>query len=219
MQCATENGIFIGSDGSRNCDIDILFNDDTTHRTVFHGWANTIFAIRRSDETGFLYAFTKVDSSVNAKNGAGYNYIFPPNSVFDAPNLWDAINEWKTHISQAQYDEWYNYYQSVIETYPDDAIRPQHCAILVSRDGGTHWEVLKSFTLGINSNTGNTYIDGFWTTGYFFNGECLTGRVANGTVTRPLVISEGKHKYVSGGCDLDGEIFVRTNSSTVVTVL
>ena len=216
---ATEFGILIGSDSARNCEIDILFNDDTTHSKVFSGWANTVFALRRSDVTGFIYAFTKVDSSVNAKNGSGYDYYFPPNSVFDAPDLWTAINEWKTHITTAQYNEWYAYYQSVVDTYPDDAVRPMHSSILVSRNGGQSWEVLKAFELGINTNNGETYIDGFWTTGYFLNGECLTGRRSDGEAVKPIVISEGKHKYVATGCNLDGEIFVRTNTSSVVTAL
>lgn len=215
---ATENGIFIGSDGERYCEIDWLHNDDYTHETVFSGWANTVFAIRRSDVTGLLYAFTKVDSSVNAKNSGGYDYKYPPTSVFSAPDVWEAIAEWKNHISQAQYDDWYQYYQDTVDNFPDDAIRPRHAAILVSRDGGKHWEVLISFEIGVNPN-GNNYIDGFWTTGYFRNGECLTGKVSNTTIVNPIIISEGKHKYITGGCDLSGEIFVRTNTNSTVEVL
>lgn len=215
---ATEHGIFIGSDGERYCEIDWLHNDDYTHETVFSGWANTVFAIRRSDVTGLFYAFTKVDSSVNAKNSAGYDYKYPPTSVFSASDVWEAIAEWKTHISQGQYDDWYQYYQDTVDDFPDDAIRPRHAAILVSRDGGKNWDVLTAFDLGVNPN-GNNYIDGFWTTGYFRNGECLTGKVSNTTIVKPIIISEGKHKYITGGCDLSGEIFVRTNSSNTVEVL
>jgi hypothetical protein len=216
---ATEYGIFIGSDGARQCEIDWLCNDDMTHNTVFSGWANTVFAIRRSDITGFLYAYTKVDSSVNAKNNDGYTTYYPPNSVFEANDLWAAIEEWKTHISNTQYLNWHAYYESTKDAYPNDCIRPRHSAILVSRDGGKKWEVLKSFELAINPDTGNTRIDGFWATGQFINGECLTGRISGGNVTNPIVISEGKHNYVENGCNLDGEILVRTNLTSVVQTL
>lgn len=207
--CATPFGVLIGSDSAYNCEIDILFNDDATHKTVFSGWANTIFAIRRSDLTGFLYAFTKVDSSVNADS------VFPPvTAITDS----SALETWK-NTSGHNVSAWTKYYNSVIDKYHEDAVRPQHCAILVSRDGGARWEVLKKWSLTVNANNGNNYIDGFWTTGFFKNGECLTGRMESNAFVNPIVISEGKHKYVSGGCDLDGEIFIRTNSSPVVTVL
>lgn len=202
----TPYGILIGSDGAYNCEMDFLYNDDVTHDTVFSGWANTVFAIRCSDVTGILYAFTKIDSSVNDTN------YFPPASVLDLSDPWTGINEWKTTVSTGVYNQWKAYYDSAIERYPEDAIRPSHYAILVSRNGGKNWEVLKRF------ESVSTLANGFWTTGYFKNGECLTGRY-DGGVVNPLVISEGKHKYVSGGCDLDGEIFVRTNAETVVNVI
>lgn len=207
--CATPYGILIGSDGAYNCEIDILYNDDTTHKTVFSGWANTVFAIRRSDMTGIVYAFTKVDSSVNAEQ------YFPPLSAITDES---ALNTWKSG-SGHNVTSWTEYYNSIIDQYPNDAIRPQHCAILVSRDGGGCWDVLKKYELGINTSNNTTYIDGFWTTGFFKNGECLTGRFENNAFVNPVVISEGKHKYVSGGCDLEGEIFVRTNQSAIVEVV
>lgn len=205
----TEYGLLIGSDNAYNVQIDLLLNDDKTHKTVFFGWANTVFAIRRSDITGIVYAFTKVDSSVNAE------YAYPPYSAITSQA---DLNTWKTtsghHVSR-----WQQYYDSIIDEYPEDAIRPCHYGIIVSRDGGLHWDVLKRFPLQQNPSTGNTYIDGFWTTGQFLNGECLTGKMEEGGYSNPVIISEGKHKYVADGCDLDGEIFVRTNASSIVELL
>ena len=207
--CATPYGILIGSDGAYNCEIDFLLNDDKTHNTVFSGWANTVFAIRRSDITGFVYAFTKVDSSVNTAS-----YYPPQEAVTDA----SVLDTW---LNGSGHDvvSWRKYYNSVINKYPEDAIRPQHCAILISRDGGIHWDVLIKYELTIKASNNTTQIDGFWTTGFFKNGECLTGRMEAFTFMNPIIISEGKHKYVSGGCDLNGEIFIRTNSSSIVEVL
>ena len=200
----TEFGIFVGSDGAYNCKIDILENDDKTHRNVFKGWANTVFAIRKSDLSGMLYAFTKIDSSVNSTN------YFPPVEALTDP---DVIDTWHEDVGDNIYNTWKSYHDSVVGTYPDDAIRPQHYAILVSRDGGNYWEPLKRFT------SSSEQANGFWTTGYFLNGECLTGRMINRQMVKPLVISEGKHRYVSGGCDLSGEIFVKTNNSATVEVI
>jgi len=102
----------------------------------------------------------------------------------------------------------------MINSYPDDAIIPTHYAILVSKNGGDKFEVLKKFSSTASGP------DGFWTVGQFINGELLVGYyTTDGGYKNPIIISEGKHKYVSGGCDLSGEIFVRTNSSNIVTVL
>lgn len=205
---ATQFGILIGSDGAYNCDIDLLYPDDTTHKKVFRGWANTVFAIRISDLTGFIYAFTKIDSSVNSTS------YFPPVTVLDGTT---TIEEWRATVTEGQYLNWKNYHDSVVDDYPTDAIRPQHYSILISRDGGESWEPLKRFSCL------STGANGLWTTGYFKNGECLTGRMERngGTITimNPVVISEGKHRYVSGGCDLSGEILVRTNTSQTVPVI
>lgn len=201
---ATEYGIFIGSDGAYNCDIDILYPDDTTHKKVYRGWANTVFAIRQSDVTGILYAFTKIDSSVNSLA------YYPPVAALTDP---DEITAWLASEDATHKADWQAYYNSVIDIYPDDAIRPQHYSIIASRDGGMTWSPVKVFSCV------STAANGCWTTGFFINGECLTGRMENGASIKPVVISEGKHKYVSGGCDLDGEIFVRTNQSAVVEVI
>lgn len=211
---ATRNGLLIGSDGAYNCEIDLLYNDDTTHETVFSGWANTVFAIRRSDLTGFVYAFTKIDSSVTSEQ------YMPPYGVFHGTKSLEAwkAGDYTSGVAPAHLAEWEAYNASVANKYPDDALRPQHFAILISRDGGLRWEVLKA----IPCDSRAAY--GIWTIGQFRNGECLcgvyTGKYVGSTfvtgVTNPMVISEGKHKYVSGGCDLDGEIFVRTNPSSIV---
>lgn len=199
---AINQGILVGSDGAYNCDIDLLLNDDKTFVKVFRGWASTVFAIRKSDLTGMIYAFCKIDSSVNALN------YYPP---IDAISEESALQSWKGSQSAEVVEKWQNYYDSVIDTYPEDAIRPQHCAILVSRDNGITWNILYKIKCG------SAGAWGFWTTGYFFNGECLTGYLDNTkTFSNPLVISEGKKKYTTDGIELEGEVLIRTNESTTV---
>jgi hypothetical protein len=201
---ATPYGIFIGSDGAYNCDIDLLYNDDVTHQRMYRGIAGTVFALRVSDLTGFLYAFTKIDSSVNSES------YYPPATVLDGTT---TIEQWEDSVSAAVYNNWLAYHDSVYDDYPDDSIRPQHYTIIISRNGGRTWEPLKRF------DCSSTYPNGFWTTGYFKNGECLTGRIEDGGILNPVIISEGKHKYVASGCDLSGEILIRTNDSNTVGVL
>jgi hypothetical protein len=200
---ATEQGVFIGSDGTL-LRIDWLHNDDVTVENVFKGWGNTVFAIRQSDISGMLYAFTKIDSSVNNTD------IWPPATVLDGTT---TIEEWRATITTGQYNSWLNNYNEVYPKYPDDAVRPQHYAILVSRNGGKDWEVLEYISCA------STSANGFWCTGQFFNGELLSGRQEDGEILRPMVVSEGRHKYVSGGCDLSGDVFVRLNSSATVSVI
>ena len=199
---ATEYGVFIGSDGTL-LRIDWLHNDDSTHETVFKGWGNTVFAIRRSDVTGILYAFTKIDSSVNNTN------IWPPATVLTGET---TIEEWRQSVSAGSYNTWLKNYNEVLPDFPDDATRPQHYGILVSRDGGQHWEVL-DYVL-----TNSTAANGFWCTGQFFNGECLTGQQADYDILHPKIISEGRKKYTASGIDLDGDVFVRTNTSSILAI-
>ena len=206
--CATKDGVFVGSDGTM-LRIDWLHNDDKTHETVFKGWANTIFAIRQSDITGFLYAFTKIDSSVNQ--------LFPPVEAIDDAT---ALVQWNESVSAATVVNWTKNYNEIINTFPEDAIRPQHYGILISRDGGVTWDVLryiKSDSLGA---------DGYWCIGDFYNGEVLASAqvqrdldgVITPTIKPPTIISEGKHRYVSGGCDLSGEIYSKTNTSPITEI-
>lgn len=210
---ATENGILIGSDNTRYADIDILFSDDVTHKRVFRGWANTVFAIRRSDVTGFIYAFTKIDTSVNN------SVYYPPTTVLSAADPWDVVNAWRETINnEVRYNAWLNYYNSTKDVYPEDAFIPTHYGIIVSRDGGRTWDVLKTFEATLNTQTGQMFTDGCLSTGYFKNGECLTGRTKQGSFVNPTAISEGKHKYTANGIDLSGEILARTNTSNYVTV-
>ena len=207
----TENGLLIGSDDAYNCDIDLLENDDITHHKVFRGWANTIFAIRQSDKTGYIYAFTKIDSSVSSQN------YYPPLSAFVKSNkvdLWSAIKTWKNSVSDTVWKNWKNYHDSICDTYPDDSIIPTHYGILVSKDGGFTWEILKRFDVAQFPKA-----FGFWTTGYFRNGQCLTGVYNDNGYDKPLVISECKHNYTEGGIDITGEIFSKTNTSNIATVL
>ena len=203
-------GILIGSDGAYNCALNLLYPDDKTYKTVYVGWANTVFAIRRSDETGFIYAFCKIDSS------ALYQKYYPPYSVLSLSGAEQeaAIQAWRTSDANPLYSKWLAYHESVKDIFPDDAIIPTHYAILVSRDGGKSFEILKKF------NSPASDPDGFWTTGFAMNGEILTGHyVSTQGWVYPIVISEGKHKYVSGGCDFSGEIFIRTNSSATASIL
>ena len=90
--------------------------------------------------------------------------------------------------------------------------------IMMSRDDGLTWEII------YKEKATNNYSDGFWTAGYFRNGECIVGRVlASSSNTRdfvkPLVISEGRHNYTSNGIDCAGDIFIVTNTSNFVEAL
>lgn len=199
--CATPYGIFIGSDNAYNCDIDVLYNDDVTHERVFRGWANTVFAIRCSDTTGFLYAFTKIDSSVNSTS-----YYPPVGALTDVA----VIDSWRAEVGDTIYNKWKAYHDSIVGEYPEDSVRPQHYGIIVSTDGGKNWKPLIRF------NSSSESANGLWTTGFFKNGECVSGRMEDHTSIKPVVISEGKHKYVSDGCDLSGEIFIRMNALSTV---
>lgn len=203
----TPYGIIVGSDGAYNCDIDILFNDEITHSKVFRMWANTVFATRVSDVTGIIYAFTKIDTSVNDTN------YYPPASVLDLPDPWTGIAAWHASVTDKVYNAWYEYYQSVVDKYPEDAIRPQHYAILYSTNGGMNWDTLKIF------DSVSTEPNGVWCASEFKNGECLCGVHTSNGWDYPIIISEGKHKYISDGCDLSGEILIRTNTNAIVTPL
>lgn len=202
---AVEDGMIIGSDSAYNCIMSKLYADDKTIKTNGKIWANTVFGIRQSDVTGWIYAFCKIDSSV------GSTSYYPPISALTDPN---ALNQWKSSAPKYTLDAWIEYSNSISSIYPQDAIRPQHCAILISKDNGETWQVLWKYKTG----SGAGY--GFITVGQFKNGECLAGWTAARNeydFMQPVVISEGQHKYVSGGIELDGNIFVRTCRSTKVT--
>lgn len=210
MLVLPDSSILVGSDGAYNCAINIIYPDEKHYETVYHGWANTVFALRRSDLTGFIYAFCKIDSSALSQK------YFPPYSVLSLSGAEQeaAIQAWRVSDANPVYTRWKDYHDSVKNWYPEDCIIPTHYAILVSRNGGRWFEVLKKY------DSAESGPDGFWTVGQFINGEILAGHYkTDGGYVNPIIISEGKHKYVEGGCDLDGEIFIRTNSSDVAEVL
>ena len=201
---AVSDGIIIGSDSAYDALVSKLYSDDKTIRTVGRIWANTIFSLRRSDITGWIYAFTEIDSAVN-----NLNYYPPIDALTDV----DTLNTWIAS-SPTYLSKWQAYNQRMQNIFPDDAIRPQHCSILVSKDCGESWEILYAPYIG------SVVAGGFRTTGQFRNGECLTGFYANVggalKVVRPKIISEGKHSYSPSGIDLSGEIFIRCNTSNFV---
>jgi len=69
------SGILIGSDGAYECALTIVYFDVNDIQSSYIGWANTVFALRRSDITGFIYAFCKIDSSALSQK------YYPPYSV------------------------------------------------------------------------------------------------------------------------------------------
>lgn len=207
---ATPKGMIVGSDNAYNVQIDILCNDDVTHKTLYKGWANTVFAMRKSDITGFIYAFTKIDSSVNVTS------YYPPSTILSAETpeeIAEILATWRTAVGNTIYNKWLKYHNSVVDTFPDDCYLPTHYGILVSRDGGDTWEILFRIKASPNS------APGFRTGGRFVNGECAGGIYAGWEWKNPIAISEGKHKYVEGGCDFEGEILIRTNTSSIAPLL
>ena len=151
------SGFLVGSDSAYNCFIEKIDNNDKNHKRVYTGWANTVFAIRQSDVTGFLYAFCKIDSS-------SVSSLYYPQTDENGCYFYD--NKRFTNRKR-----WKYYYKSVINSYPEDAIIPKHSAILISKDEGNSW-----IPLLINKETGNTPA-GYWTASDFCNGECLAGYV------------------------------------------
>ena len=204
----TPYGILIGSDGAYFCDIDLLAADDKKHIRVSRAWANTIFAIRQSDISNNIYAFCKIDSAVKSSSYYPQMADVTDTAALDA---WIASNP-------SQKVAWREYNMAMKDVYPEDAVRPQHFMILMSSDWGKTWRIIYREAAGaINA-------DGFWTTGYFRNGECLTGRVLSTNASardfaKPLVISEGRHKYTSDGIDCEGDIFIVTNTNNFVEAL
>nr|DAG49513.1 MAG TPA: hypothetical protein [Caudoviricetes sp.]DAN01696.1 MAG TPA: hypothetical protein [Caudoviricetes sp.] len=205
----TQKGIIVGSDGVYNMDIDYLLNDDITHINVFNAWANTVFALRISDITGWIYAFTKIDVAIQDPS------IWPPISACSAENetdMWSIINDWKQGVTTSAYNAWIVYYRSICKTYPEDCVRPQHYGIVVSKDNGATWTVCKTWKVTPEKNYG------IWCVGQFKNGEILCNRFDENGMNTPIILSEGKHKYVTDGCDFSGDIFIKTNSSNIAQI-
>lgn len=202
----TPNGIIIGSDSDSVLTFHRLENDDQTARLIGKFWANMCFSIRRNNLTGDLYAFGDID--VSAREAVNY----PPLSVLSLSDPMMGVEQWHSDLvsqygstlGDAYYNKWLKYYNATKDKYPDDAIVPHHYGVFISRDGGLTFDVLKKFETSEAGGINNA--------GLFFNGECMCG--VNGGVDAPVIISTGRQKYVSGGCDFDGQVFVRTNAST-----
>lgn len=169
------DGIVIGSDSAYDCIMSKYYFKTNKVRTTSRTFGGTVFSIRQSDKTGWLYAFGKVDSSVVSP------FYYPPIEAEQDNRL---IKEWRKEYPNA-YREWYFYHKRMQTKFPEDAIHPQHCAILLSKDEGDTWSIVKKVkTSALGPN-------GFWTTGYFHNGKCLTGFV-DGSIkyTNPFIIEE-----------------------------
>ena len=200
-----KDGLIIGSDGGHELIMSKVYPDGT-FKTTGRMWANTVFAIRRSDVTGWLYAFTKIDSSVN-----NLDYMPPVEALTDPQALQDWIDS-----SPANLALWEKTYAYTKDYYFDDCIRPQHCAILLSKDDGETWEIAyKVFT-------GSTAAFGFITTSYFRNGECVTGLLqrisSSNRFGNPIIISESKHKYTSDGLDVSDDVYSKTLDNTIINL-
>ena len=191
MLFAVPDGIIVGSDSAWCLIMSKLYADDKTIKTNSRVWANTCFAIRQSDVTGWLYAFSKIDTSVN--NTA----YFPPIDAISDPS---ALQTWQ-NSSPTYLAKWTQYHNRVEGWYPDDAIRPQHFGILRSKDNGETWEVVyREFVSSSSSN-------GIYCVSDFRNGECLCGRIIGGEVVQPMILSDGKHNFNVSGIDKDSELF------------
>jgi hypothetical protein len=203
----TPNGLIIGSDSDSVLTFHLIENDDKTVRLIDTFWHNMCFAMRRNNLNGDIFAFGDID--VSARNEVKY----PPYSVLSLEDPMTGVETWHnslvsqygTTLGNQYYNKWLAYYNSMKDVYPDDAIVPHHYGIFVSRDGGLTFEVLNRFE---SESAG-----GFNSPGQFYNGECMVG--VNGGDNAPLIISTGRQKYAEGGCDFDGQIFVRTNEESV----
>jgi hypothetical protein len=195
-----KDGIIIGSDSAYECIMSKLYSDDITVKSKSAIWADIVFAVRVSDVTGWIYAFCRVDSSVNVTD-----YMPPLNALTSASALENWIESDPSHLS-----DWEEYRERVKDFYPDDSIRPTHFAIQRSQDNGETWEVI------YRESIPGTNPDGVISAGWFKNGECLCSRYIGGQPVNPLVISEGKHKYTQSGIDLSGEIFSKTLNNNIL---
>lgn len=191
-------GVVMGSDGQWGCAITKVLDDGKTAKLVGKIWASFIFNIRRSDRTGWLYAFARLDNVIQNK-GAGTSCP-PVEAMTDA----SVLEAWINGSKQNMIKEWREHNAYCSKYYPEDAIIPHHGAIMVSKDDGDSWEIIRYEDVGTNGSSG------FITTGYFRNGECLTGlmsdngRESGNIFIQPVVISEGSST---------GEIFIKTNHS------
>ena len=200
---AVPDGVLIGSDGTRLGVISKIYSDEKTVRTVARMWHGEFFAMRKSDVTGWIYAFTKIESTIN--NGASY----PPIEANSDPS---ALADWIENADAGVKIRWEMYNEFVSSHYNHDAIHPTNAAILVSKDNGETWTIIYKF----NTNSATGIGAGFFCVGYFRNGECLCGlsaQIGNAiSFVNPIIISEGRHKFSENGMDLSGEIYNKTNN-------
>ena len=185
-----EDGIILGSDYAYWGMMYKVYGDGT-YRTTAKTLANVIFSIRESDVTGWLYAFGLIDAAVNVRN-----YYPPEKAIEDEQVLQEWIDSKPSNLAK-----WREYHNSMINQHPEDAIRPQHSVILISKDRGESWEVLCKLS-GTSTGMG----------GYFRNGEVAVARNNHKTV----VISEGKHSYTGTRIDCTGDILIKLNGNTTV---
>ena len=205
-----KDGLLIGSDGHYSCGVSKLMTDGVTLKRCGRTAPGFIFNMRRSDVTGWIYAFTRIDNFVGDTDEAP-----PVEAITDA----SALASWKASADPLHVMQWEEYNKWASKYYPEDAIRPQNAVMMVSKDEGDTWEVFKTIKCSQNYAS----ICGFITVGYFRDGECLVGCLLpvegtqNGKAfVQPFVISEGKKKRTASGFDLTGEIFIKTNTSTTV---
>lgn len=214
MIIGAKDGTLIGSDGHYSCGVSKLTPDGKSVKPCGRTCPGFIFAMRRSDVTGWIYAFTRCD------NVTGDIEKCPPMEAIDNS---DVLKEWKDNQASPEWLAiWELYHDWATKFYPKDAIRPTHSVIMVSKDEGETWEVIRYE----NCNTNFASICGFITTGYFRNGECLTGllKSTEGTVNDkhfvcPIVISEGVKNSSGDVYNLSGEIFIKTNAVVNVSRL
>lgn len=204
---AVPDGILIGSDGSREGVISKLYSDDKTVKVVGKMWHAEFFGMRRSDLTGWIYAMTKIESTINSSS------VYPP---YEAIHDSVALQEWIDTAAKGRVKGWNAYHNWVDMYYNHDSIHPTNAAILVSKDNGESWEVIYKHDTKTATGVGM----GIWCVGYFANGECLCSMSEdkNGikTFINPVIIREGKLKYSQEGIDLSGDIFIKTNDNVVL---
>jgi hypothetical protein len=206
---AVPDGIILGNDHYHE-GIITKFYADGRIKTVGKLWHAEFFGLRKSDVTGWIYAFSKIETSINNNITA-----FPP---YAAINDQAVLNEWLSQRTEGEIRRWEMYKDYVEAHYDHDYIHPINAVIMVSKDNGESWEVIYKF----DTSEGGEHRSGpgIFCVGYFRNGECLCGITKGGAdglhFVNPVIISESKHKYTDDGLDLSGEIFIKTNNSSII---
>lgn len=172
---AVKDGIIIGSDSAYDLVMSKYYFKNRKVKTTSRLAGATIFAIRQSDLTHRIYAFSKIDGSVKLPS------YFPP---FSAKYNKIELLKWLLHSGIARYN-WLLYYLRMYKRFPEDAFFPQHNYILMSDNDGETWQVI------FKDKTTYKGPNGFWVTGYFCNGECLTSYMdASLKFVNPFILYE-----------------------------